>query len=84
MDKRKRFPVVYCKHCKKDTLAILSDFESKDGKIKLTVVHCPHCEYVLNLNEKIKLRWWLERSVEKRLGFKRGRRSTVDRRFPKP
>ena len=79
-DKRKKVPVVYCEHCKEDTIAHIDTYKMtakktkekglKKGGFTLDVISCPQCDYVLNLDKKVKIRLWLEKTVEKRLGWK--------------
>ena len=70
-DKRKRLPVIYCPKCKEDTLAQIQKFIHKETQYIICLVSCPQCELCLNLDEPQKIRWWLEETVKKRLGWQK-------------
>ena len=39
------------------------------GKLGVDMIWCPMCEYVLNVDKGVKVRWWLEKTVVNRLGW---------------
>ena len=63
-------PVVYCRYCKKYTVVELTTFFfKKDKRVRFESAHCINCEYVLNVDRNINVRWLSVDELES-LGWK--------------
>ena len=58
-------PMVFCPHCKEEMPVEITTMIQKKLKLKVKIAHCPKCEFVLNVDKDVKVRWVTEKEIAK-------------------
>ena len=62
-------PVAFCTQCKKKTPIKFVHMVNKEAGLELTIISCPTCDIVLNLDQDADIEHWDEERVKNELGW---------------